>query len=286
MLDGALWYFRDKQDPTRAIGAIVGHVDDLLFTGNEEAKASLMDLGEELGYGSIEEEDFQWCGKRIRRCPETKEICISMVQYHENLKQVHVHQARRQDLESPLSPPERKQLKGILGSLQWLVAQLCFDQAFVVSSLQSEKPSVSTMLRANKAVEDFKKDKGFELRFRNVNFQNGGIVSVSDAALGNVHELGRVTPLPEEKVHSQSCYAVLLADENSVQGKAGNFNVLDFRSHRIARVCRSSYSAETGAEEGLDSAELVRGFIAAELRGVDGSRLIHFCGLPQCPWLE
>lgn len=164
------------------------------------------------------------------------------------------------------------------------MAQLRFDQAFVVSSLQSEKPSVSTMLRANKAVEDFKKDKGFELRFRNVNFQNGGIVSVSDAALGNVDELGRVTPLPEEKVHSQSCYAVLLADENLAQGKAGNFNLLDFRSHRIPRVCRSSYSAETlGAEEGLDSAELVRGFIAAELRGVDVSKKDAFLRITAVP---
>ena len=52
-----------------------------------------------------------------------------------------------------------------------------------------------------------------------------------------------------------------------MSGGTGFFNLLDFRSHRLQRVCRSSYAAETlGAEEGLDAGELCRGFIA-ELRG-------------------
>ena len=44
---------------------------------------------------------------------------------------------------------ERKGLKGILGSLQWLAAQLRFDISFRLSSLQGEKPTVGTILRAN-----------------------------------------------------------------------------------------------------------------------------------------
>ena len=39
-----------------------------------------------------------------------------------------------------------------------------------------------------------------------------------------------------EKVPSQSCYAIVLADETMMGGGTGFFNLLDFRSHR----CRGS----------------------------------------------
>ena len=159
-------------------------------------------------------------------------------------------------------------MKGLLGSLQWLVAQIRFDLAFIVSQLQSEVPTVGTLLRANKAIQDAKKNSDYELRFRNVNFQQGGILVVTDAALGNVNSDGQTSGDPLSKVHSQACYAILLADPALLSGAKGWFNCLDFRSHRIARVCRSSYAAETlAAEEGLDCGELVRGFIA-ESRGI------------------
>ena len=54
-----------------------------------------------------------------------------------------------------------------------------------------------------------------------------------------------------------------------MNGKRSVFNVLDFRSHKLQRVCRSSHGAETlGVEESLDAAELVRAMVA-EARGID-----------------
>ena len=78
----------------------------------------------------------------------------------------------------------------------------------------------------------------------------------SDAALGNVNEAGAAEDAP---MRSQSCFAVLLGDSALVSGKKGGFNVLDFRSRRLQRVCRSSCSAETiGVEEDFDAAQLGR----------------------------
>lgn len=235
-IDGALWYYRGGRDGGELKGAMVGHVDDLLFLGDQDAKESLLRLGKTLGFGSIEEEDFQWCGKRIRRDPTTKELVISMQPYHAQLTPVVMSRERRKQLDDPLTAYEVKKLKGILGSLQWLVAQLRFDIAFQVSSLQGETPTVGTMLRANKALQDCKKDGDFEIRFKDVNPYLGGILSVTDAALGNVDENGSPNVGVGEKVHSQSCYAVLLADETLVGGKKGSFNLIDFRSHRLQRV--------------------------------------------------
>ena len=65
-----------------------------------------------------------------------------------------------------------------------------------------------------------------------------------------------------------------------MSGGTGFFNLLNFRSHRLQRVRRSSYAAETlGAEEGLDAGELC----IAELRGqvmTDKQAFFKVCLVP------
>ena len=203
-LDGALWYFWRKNDKKQKdaqkdqnangstyipendkelCGVVVGHVDDLLFAGDGEALESLEALGKVLGFGSVEAEAFTWCGKRIERDPNTGDIVILMKTYHQRLMPVVVPRSRRQELSALLTPQEVKKLKGILGSLQWLVAQVRFDLAFRVSSLQGENPpTVGALLRANKTLTEAKKDADFELRFRSLPLMESGIMMVSDAA--------------------------------------------------------------------------------------------------------
>ena len=109
----------------------------------------------------------------------------------------------------------------------------------------------------------------FELIFRPIDFRSGGIVMVSDAALGNVRRDGSNAGEPITKMYSQGCYFALLADNDLVEGRQGSFNILDARSHRIPRICRSTYAAETlAAEEALDMGQLCRGFLAT-MRGHD-----------------
>ena len=48
-------------------GLLIAHVDDLLCVGDEEAESSLLAVGGVLGFGSIERDDVQWCGKQIRQ---------------------------------------------------------------------------------------------------------------------------------------------------------------------------------------------------------------------------
>lgn len=54
-----------------------------------------------------------------------------------------------------------------------------------------------------------------------------------------------------------------------MSGQEGSFAVIDARSHRLPRVCRSTYAAELlGVEESVDVGQMVRGFWGA------------ICGLP------
>ena len=272
-IDQACWFLWDKVDPKKLRGVIVSHVDvdNLLFGGDSYAEKLLMRVGEMLGFREVQRDSFVWCGKRFHRRKDGA-ITLSMVEYHDSLKAVYAPKPRRAELDSALSPSEHKQLRALLGSFQWLVAQVRFDMAFQVSSLQGEKPTVSTLLRANVLCRELKATKDFELVFRPVNPFAGGVMVVTDSSLGNVTVTGSAAATPLEKVFSQSCYYVLLADEELMRGRPGSFNVLDMRSHRIPRVCRSSYSAETlGAEEAFDVGQLCRGFMAS-LRGLSLQR--------------
>ena len=249
-LDLALWLRCGPRDPLEEVnyveatpqlqGAMLAHVDDLLFTGNAEAEESLKHLGDRLGFGSLEEGLFVWCGKRFVKDKVTGEVKMDMNTYHQNQSTIPLNRERRKN---PAA------LKGLLGLLQWLTGQLRMDISFGVSSLQSEKPTVGTALRANKLALEAKKHSDFTRTFRDVNIFEAGILVITDAALGNVTADGCVEGSIQEKVHSQSCYAVLLANQSMMEGGVGTFNILDFRSHRMARVCRSSYAAEIDAGE-------------------------------------
>ena len=269
LVDAAMWcWWKSSSNGSWTLeGIVVAHVDDLLFTGSAEAEKSLMAIGDELGFGSLDRNDFTWCGKRIRRHADGT-VRLSMKEYHENLQEIVIPRHRKSELSSPLNAQEARQLRGVLGSLQWLVAQIRFDMSFGVSTLQGESPpTVNTLVRANALVREFKRNPHYELVFRPVDYRSSGIVAISDAALGNVKINGSNEGAVTEKVYSQACYFILLADQNLLSGKQGSFNIIDARSHRIPRVCRSTYGAETlAAEESMDVGQLCRGFLAT-IRG-------------------
>ena len=90
---------------------------------------------------SVEYGDFTYCGKRVRQRDDGS-ISISMIEYRSNLQPVSIAVHRRAQTSAELNDSERRQLRAILGSLQWLVAQLRFDLAYHLSVLQGEKPTV------------------------------------------------------------------------------------------------------------------------------------------------
>lgn len=260
-MDYAGWLLWSKTGELE--GMMLSHVDDLLMTGSKVAEEHLKSLGEELGFGSIDQGSFMYCGKRIEQKTDGT-VEISMKEYHQNLKPAKIPADRRLQPDDELNATELRQLRALLGSLQWLVAQLRFDQAFALSTLQGERPRVSTLMKANQLVKAFKQHSDFCLRFKPMNLSNAGIMVVTDSSLGNVMKDGSVGPDPLKRSYSQSCYYVLIADEDLLAGKEGSFTVLDARSHRIDRVCRSTFAAELlGTEEGMDAGQFCRGYLAA-----------------------
>ena len=195
------------------------------MAGDGGAWDSFMTISQELGFGSLEENDFVWCGKRVRRRPEDEVVCISMEAYHENPTSIYVHRARRADLDAPLDAKELRSFRAACGSLQWLVAQLRVDVAFKVSVLQGElkAPTVGSLLKASAVIAECRNTADFFLPFGMCDLENGGILGVSDAALGNVNDRGTEGAENEKdsRVHSQAGYLCFFADQAVLRGGRG-----------------------------------------------------------------
>ena len=128
------------------------------------------------------------------------------------------------------------------------------------------------MLKANSLVKKVKASSKFSLNLKPMDLDKCGLVTVSDAALGNVSPDGSIGEDALSRVLSQAAYAILIADENMLAGKEGNFCLIDSRRNRLARVCRSTFAAELmSAEEALDCGEFCRGMFA-ETRGYSVDR--------------
>ena len=78
-------------------GMIINHADDLLFGGDAGARNLLIKLGDELGASS------------------SNNIQVVPVQFP------------RKTPQAKGAPAEQKQLRALLGSLQWLVTEVRFD---------------------------------------------------------------------------------------------------------------------------------------------------------------
>ena len=69
VFDFACW-LKWSDDRKKLRGIIISHVDDLLLGGDTTAQESLLTIGKELGFGSVEYDDFVYCGKRIQMKPD------------------------------------------------------------------------------------------------------------------------------------------------------------------------------------------------------------------------
>eukprot|EP00439_Symbiodinium_sp_Y106_P036615 s2874_g4.t1 len=159
-MDAATFFLWSDESTPRLLGVLRSHVDDLLVAGGPEAWASLERLGTELG-----------CG----------EISISMKEYHQNLQPIRMAASRWRDMDAVLAPGEAKQLRALVGSLQWLVAQCRIDLGYQLSVLQADGGTVQTVLRANALVKLFKSTADFSLKFKPLDLTEAGILIVTNA---------------------------------------------------------------------------------------------------------
>ena len=114
--DPCCWYLKEGDS---LIGLISAHVDDFIFTGNEENprwKSTLAAIQKEYKWGDWEEGHFTQCGIQIQQHADSS-FSLSQEKYVEELKYINLRAFRRKDRKASTDDHEKSQLRTLLGGI-------------------------------------------------------------------------------------------------------------------------------------------------------------------------
>ena len=255
-LDRAVFFFYKQEKLILALGA---HVDDLIGTGEPgEADYVLDELKKTFDFGawadSRTDEVLEYGGKQIRKHPDGR-ITLTQEKFVRAATLSPIPKWRLATPNSELLGKEMTELRSAGGCLHWLVGQTRPDLAAGTSLFMSGKPTVHHLTQLNRLLKEAKNSETWGLTFRPIDLEEAKVVVFSDSSWANTEEL-----------KSQAGFMVLLAG-GAVDTVAGDtVNLVDWRSHRIKRQCRSTLAAETMAmDAAMDAGIYCREFLSEML---------------------
>ena len=104
----------------RVVAATGGHVDDFVFVGKEGNKiweTARQKLQDHLHWKMWEHDNFLQCGVRVEHQKDGG--LLSQNEFVDELREIHISRQRRKEKDSPGTPQEQTELRGLLGILCW-----------------------------------------------------------------------------------------------------------------------------------------------------------------------
>ena len=239
-------------DPPRLLAIFGIHVDDLLGCCNEQdpANKKLMDKLRGIfcfreWHSGAERDELSHCGAKITKI-DNFHWKIHHSEYFKKQKPISIQKDRLQS-PLPVTNGERTALCALLGALQWPSTQTAPWLQAAVSLLAGNvtNATTTTLQEANKVLRYAKENNDVGLEYRPLRASKDDItfIAFSDASFAC-----------RSDVSSQGGYLVAMVDKTVAKGAQGNYNVLDWRSWKLARVSRSTLAAESqAASEAADS---------------------------------
>ncbi|CAE7177640.1 unnamed protein product [Symbiodinium microadriaticum] len=232
------------------------HVDDLIGTGEpvkadkilEKVKATF-DFG--AWSDSRTEGELEYGGKQISK-DDKGVVTLTQEKFARAITVTPVPKWRTLSPQAVLTAAETTELKSAGGCLHWMVGQTRPDLAAATSLSMSGTPTVHNLVEINKVLKEAKNTTDWGLRFVPLDLAKAKIVVFTDASWANT-----------ESLRSQAGFLTFLCGEDVFSLKGDSANLLDWRSHRIQRQCRSTLAAETMAmDAGFDSGIFLRELLA------------------------
>ena len=239
-------------EPEPQLLALFGmHVDDLFGCYLKENKDAMDFIDGLRGIFTFREwitgdtqKELEYCGAQIEQVNENHWKI-----YHQKYlaKQKPISYAKeRKGSDDDVTERERTALRGLVGALQWPSTQTSPHLQAMTSNLagQISKAKTSTLDQANKALRYAKENADVGLEFRYL----GGREEVTFIAYSDASFASRAD------LTSQGGYLVAMVNKTVTEGQEGHYNILDWRSWKLARVARSTLSAESqAASEAADA---------------------------------
>jgi len=252
-------------DGDSLVGLVGAYVDDCLMCGDTHSKVwnqFIAKFKKAFTWSPWEYSSFMFTGSRISQQKDWT-IVVSQEDYAKALKVVDV--PRSSDPKSPLTAAQIKELRGLDGSLQWLVTNSRLDLAAPTSISQShhESGKIQDLQDVNKLARTaFQTAKTTLTFFSHIKFDDLCIVTFHDAGQGS---------RPDGS--SQGGYLTVIGNKGLLKSQEELVTILDWRSFKLRRVARSSLAAEVQAfSEGIDSLDFAR-LHFAELKSPKGINL-------------
>ena len=240
------------------IGIAGVYVDDFVIAGditNRQWIAAKDKLVKLYNWGKWDKHQFTLCGVQYQQHNDYS-ISMSMQEYTEKMAAADYDLPKnlsRIDGNTACSASQLKSLRGINGALQWLTTNLRLDLAAQVSISASEisSPKISSLQKANKIIRQAQGHLTMKLTFQSIGLDRLVLGVFTDASWG-VRPDGA----------SQGGYMIYAADKDILQGQEALMSILDWKSWKLKRVCRSSLAAETQAfTDAVDQLNWVRLFM-------------------------
>ena len=256
--DPCLWTVVDSEGIVRGLLGV--HVDDILFSGDEESpvwSTFLHDLHESYKWALWEAENFLHCGLRLQQFADDS-VMLDHSEFCSNLSQM---PSRKKGDESPLNEQEMSQARAILGSAQWRVTQSGPQHAAKLSYLQSFLATRhhSAIEQVNKLVREIYSSRHVSVRVQQLQCGHPErlvMVGYSDASLAN---------RPDGSSTGGHIFG-FMHPEDFAQGN-GKLNPVGWKSAKLSRVARSSLSAEVQSLADLEQEMMLARLTWCELLG-------------------
>ena len=243
--DRCMYYYNDSGGKLQAV--VIIHVDDFLATYSESFPLHILE--KMFVWGSITkvttEKHAVYRGKEIRLHQEGNRFkyLVTQSEFIEGMEGGKIHRGRGQQAPS-LTSSEWADFRSVSGSLQWIAGQTRPEIAPLVSlSNRGKETDYKDLQRLYEAVEFLKTTPQDGLVYQDLALNKDScFVTYTDSSFANA-EL-------------KSQYGVLVfVSQTRVATVTTKGTLVDWKSARSTRVCRSTLAAEaSAADEGSDRA--------------------------------
>jgi hypothetical protein len=258
-LDHLLFY---KRDGDKLLAICIVYVDDVLLAYredyNKEEFHNLFKWGSEKELTLTEPLEFK--GKEIILIEQDGKFNLKVTQkrFIKNTEPGKVARGRITE-GPPLTPQEQTEFRSVTGSIQWLAGQTRPEVAAWVSLANKEKDtSPADLAQLYQTLDYTRENPNDGLLFQDVAVNKATtIIGYADSSWANA-----------AKCASQQGSIVMMTTPHCTQVPT-KANVIDWRSNRSSRICRSTLAAEAIAcDDCVDRAYFVNVNLAEILTGV------------------
>lgn len=269
------WYFRireellkygckcSKLDPSLFIyhengelqGILIIHVDDMLWSGEDNFKFKVIDqLRATFRISSEDRSAFKYIGLDVTH--DENGVYLTQKRYVAEIEEITIENHRKCNTNVPLNVEESQALRSLIGKLNWLSTQTRPDLSYPVSQLGSnfKNATIKHIIQANKVVRRCKQ-QDIHMLFPKLDLNDLKVRCYGDASFGKLEDGG-----------SQGGVFIELVSK-------GQTAPVSWFSKRIRRIVKSTLAAETLAiAEAVGAAQLISALTSEIL--YDGSKKV------------